>query len=152
MTNHPFLNPHSSRSLLSHRPTNLSATKIWLAGALGTSLSTVGSAVVWLMCTQVFDITLTTTLRNTAYTLHLLPLLALSVFFGITATLILYGLGKIIDQPLRMFRLVSVLVFLAESFALLMLPLSPTLRLIGFVLCALQNTTIVTPLIRYTQE
>lgn len=152
MTNHPFLNPHSSRSLLSHRPTNLSATKIWLAGALGTSLSTIGSAVVWLMCTQVFDIALTTKLRDNTYTLHLLPLLAVSVFIGITATLLLYGLGKIIHQPLRIFRLVSVLFFLAESFALLMLPLSPTLRLIGFMVCALQTTTIITPLIRYTQE
>lgn len=150
MTHHPFLNPHSSKAILDHHTEHLEPTKIWLAGFVGTLLAILGGGAIWYAATSALHLTLAAVLFGTSRALALPTLFVGTVALGAFVTTVLFILNKLTQEPLRLFRTLTLIIFLLACITLFALPLSPAQRMVGLMLLAVETMAVVTPLTRFT--
>lgn len=150
MTHHPFLNPHSSKIILDQKSIHLSPFIMVRAGAIATALAVAGNCAVYITMTRGLHLTPQAELFGAMRTLRLVPLIGATCVIGAVSTAALFALNTLTQEPLRLFRMFALVVFVLSCVGLLVIPLTPLLRLIGLCSLTLTAAAIVTPLTYYT--
>jgi hypothetical protein len=150
MSNHPFLNPHSSKILLDTQPEHLVPIKIFFSACAGTLLCVLGNVIIGYVATSTLHIKLTLPFTEPPQNLSLTMLAGANIIWGVAVSLFIYFLNRFTQRPVMIFRIVLLIFFLLYSLTILSLPLPPLLRLIGFIFGSVAHVSLATPLTRYT--
>lgn len=135
--------------MLDHHNERLAPAKILFAGGVGTFLALISGGLIWYSANRGFHVVLKVMLFGAERVLTLPILLYGTVAVGALATTTLFVLNELTQRPVRLFRFLALIFFLASCLLLLSLPLAANSRLIGLMIITFETAALVTPLTRH---
>jgi hypothetical protein len=142
MSNHPFLNPQSSRATLASHHEQLDEFKIWFSGVAGSLLAALGNSIAWQLANRFSGSPL-------SFSAGAIGIVSVSI--GLGTTLAVSLLNRFTPRPLMILRLGALLIFLGGVIALVSFSFGTNERLWLIIMMVIESVAVLTPLTVYSR-